>query len=171
MQNRFIQYLATLHSNSEKRAVGFLFEAIADKFSSVAMTTAGLLISATTTKAKIGAADFYATVRGMLVKIAAGTDMPVLVGTVTNGRFNVFCFFVDAAGVTSLAMGTEATTLAGVKWPDFPLLKCPIGWVLINPTGTGNFIGGTTPLGDVTVVPNAVYMSPVGAVDPTILYA
>jgi hypothetical protein len=120
---------------------------------------------------KTGAADYYASVKGVLVKITAGTDMPVLVGTVTNAKFNVFCFFVDSAGTTSVAMGTEGATLAALKWPDFPINKAPIGWVLINPTGTGNFVGGTTALGDVTVVPNAVYMSPVGAVDPTLLYA
>jgi hypothetical protein len=171
MQNRVIQYLMNVTNAMTKEALGNILAFVADQFSSVSITTAGLVISATTTKVKTGAADYYASVKGVLVKITAGTDMPVLVGTVTNARFNVFCFFVDSAGVTSVAMGTEGTTLAGLKFPDFPINKAPIGWVLINPTGTGNFVGGTTPLGDITVVPNAVYMSPVGAVDPTLLYA
>jgi hypothetical protein len=171
MQNRIIQYLSNVTNAMTKEAIGNFMAFVADQFSSVSITTAGLLISATTTKVKTGTADYYASVKGVLVKIAAGTDMPVLVGTVTNAKFNVFCFFVDPAGVTSVAMGTEGATLAAMKWPDFPLNKTPIGWVLINPTGTGNFVGGTTALGDATVVPNAVYMSPVGAVDPTLLYA
>ena len=171
MQNRIIQYLSNVTNAMTKEAMGNILTFIADRFSSVSITTAGLLISANTTKVKTGAADYYASAKGVLVKIVAGTDMPALVGTVTNAKFNVFCFFVDSAGVTSVAMGTEGATLAAMKWPDFPLNKCPIGWVLINPIGAGNFIGGTTTLVDVTVVPNAVYMSPIGAVDPTILYA
>jgi hypothetical protein len=136
-----------------------------------AITTAGLGISATTTRAKIGAADFYATVGGRLLKIVASTDMPVLVGSVTNARFNVYCFFVDASGTVTSAMGTESATLGGVRFPDFPLGRALIGFVIVNPTGTGPFIGGTTPLGDATVVPNAVYISTFGSVDPTFLFS
>ena len=41
--------------------------------------------------------------------------------------------------------------------------------MIINPTGTGNFVGNTTALDDVTVVPNAVYVNTIGAFDPTVL--
>jgi len=41
-----------------------------------------------------------------------------------------------------------------------------IGFAIINPTGTGNFVGGTTPLDDATVVPNAVYIDTPYPLDP-----
>ena len=74
--------------------------------------------------------------------------------------------FVDSAGVVTSAMGTAGATLAKVSFPQFPVQKALIGFIVVNPTGTGNFVGGTTNLDDVTVVPNTVYVSPVGGFDP-----
>jgi hypothetical protein len=54
-------------------------------------------------------------------------------------------------------LGTAGTTLAGVVFPTTPDGEVPFGVVLINPTGTGDFVGGTTALDDGTVAPNAVY--------------
>lgn len=34
-----------------------------------------------------------------------------------------------------------------------------IGFTIINPTGTGNLVGGITPIDDATVVPNAVHVN------------
>lgn len=121
---------------------------------------------------KIGAL-IYATainVAGQVVLLtkAANTVMAALSGTVTNAKFNVFCFFVDSAGTLTTLMGTEAATLAGVVFPTFPDTKACIGFIIVNPTGTGNFVGGTTPLDDVTVVPNVVYVNTIGAFKPTI---
>lgn len=94
-----------------------------------------------------------------LVSIAANTDMAALSGTVTNAKFNVFMFYVDAAGTLTSAMGTEGATLAAVVVPDAPANKATIGFIIVNPTGTGNFVGGTTALDDATVVPNVVYVN------------
>ena len=63
----------------------------------------------------------------------------------------------------------EEDLTAAVKWPPLPAGKALVGFVVINPTGTGNFVGGTTALDDATVVPNAAYVSCGGAFDPTIL--
>lgn len=94
---------------------------------------------------------------------AAG-DMAALSGTVTNAKFNVFCYYVDTAGTVTTVMGTEATTLAEVVFPaGTPASTAMIGFTIINPTGTGNFVGGTTALDDATVVPNAVYVNTVGS--------
>lgn len=121
--------------------------------------------------AKIGSAIYACTLNGAgvptLVTKAANTAMAALAGTVTNGKFNVFCFFIDSAGTLTTLMGTEASTLAGVTFPTFPTNKACIGFVVINPTGTGNFVGGTTNLDDATVVPNAAYVNTVGAFLPT----
>lgn len=97
----------------------------------------------------------------------AAADMAALSGTVTNAKFNVYCFFVDASGTLTSAMGTEGATLADVVFPAYDnTTKCMLGFVIINPTGTGNFVGGTTALDDGTVVPNAVYVDTPNVFDP-----
>jgi len=149
---------------------------IYDRYRCQMLVAAGLVISATTANVKTGAAICYGLVKGHHVTIAAGVDMPVLVGSVTNAKFNVYCFFANKAGASLTAadmtvkMGAEASTLSGVRFPSFPEGKTLIGYVIINPTGTGNFVGGTTPLGDATVIPNAVYISPIGPFDPSATY-
>jgi len=92
----------------------------------------------------------------------AAADMAALAGTVTNAKFNVFVFGVNSAGTLTATMGTEAATLGAVAFPALPDGVIAIGFVIINPTGTGNFVGGTTALDDATVVPNAVYINTVG---------
>lgn len=165
------QLMGPVSPEITKTVVRRLLGHLARPINSQALVTAGLVITATTGKKvpKTGAADSYYSAAGTLVKIASGTDMAALAGTVTNAKFNVFCFFVDAAGTKTSAMGTEGGTLAAVKWPDFPADKALIGFIIINPTGTGNFVGDTTALDDATVAPNTVYCSPIGAFDPTVL--
>ena len=132
------------------------------------LASAGLVITATTglKVPKTGASDFYAQVGGALVKIAAGTDMPALSGSVAHGAFNVFAFTVDNTGTVTSAMGTPGAALGAVAFPAVPANAAVVGYVVINPTGTGSFVGGTTALNDATVVPNAVYLSPMGSVNP-----
>jgi hypothetical protein len=100
----------------------------------------------------------YFTIDGVLCSKAAA-DMAALSGTVTNAKFNVFVFSVNAAGTLSAQMGTEAATLGGVVFPTVADGKAIIGFVIVNPTGTGNFVGGTTAIDDATVAPNAVYVN------------
>jgi predicted extracellular nuclease len=107
----------------------------------------------------------YAMVDSVLVKLAAA-DLPALVGTVTNGNFNVFVFTVNASGTTKTYAGTQASTIGGVVFPTTADGEVPLGFVIINPTGTGNFVGGTTALDDATVVPNAVYVNTLGEFFP-----
>lgn len=139
----------------------------ADRFKSRMLSTAALVIKAGASPlVKTGAAAFHATANGVLVTKAAATDMAALVGTVTNAKFNVYVFFVDSAGTLTSAMGTEGATLAAVTWPAFPAGKTCVGFTVINPTGTGNFVGGTSAIDDATIVPNAVHVSVLGAFDP-----
>lgn len=144
-----------------------LFEPLFDSQSTLPLSSAGLVIhGAASTLAKTGSAVFYAIANGVLQKVAAATDMPALAGTVTNATFNVFCFFIDSAGTVTSAMGTGGATLASVVFPQKPRKKALVGFIIINPTGTGDFVGGTTALDDATVVPNAAYVSPVCGFDP-----
>lgn len=146
-----------------------LLEPIFDRESSLALNTAGLVIhGGGSTLAKSGAADCYLIANGILQKITAATDMPALVGTVVNATFNVFCFFIDSGGTKTVAMGTAGSTLAKVVFPQFPKQKALIGFIIVAPTGTGNFVGGTTALDDGTVVPGVVYINGVGF-DPACL--
>ena len=144
-----------------------LFEPLFDGESTTPITSAGLAIhGAASAVVKTGSSDFYAIANGILVKIAASTDLPALSGTVVNATFNVFCFFVDSAGNKTSAMGTAGSTLAKIVFPQKPKQKAIIGFIIVNPTGTGNFVGGTTALDDGTVVPNVVYINVTGEFDP-----
>ena len=106
----------------------------------------------------------YFQVGSKIFTKAAG-DMAALSGTVTNAKFNVFVFTVKSDGTLTTRMGTEASTLGGITFPTVPDGEVVIGFVIINPTGTGNFVGGTTSLDDATVVPNAVYINTPGGFD------
>ncbi len=100
--------------------------------------------------------DLYFLVDGAQKKKAAA-DCAALSGTVTNAKFNVFVFTVNASGTLATRMGTEASTFAGVTLPTIPDGEVVFGMVVINPTGTGNFVGGTTDLDSATVTPNAAF--------------
>lgn len=89
----------------------------------------------------------------------AAADCTALAGTVTNAKFNVFVFTVDNGGTLRTRMGTEAATLGAVAFPTIPDGEVTYGFIVVNPTGTGNFVGGTTALDDATVVPNVVYIN------------
>lgn len=155
--------LAAMDLQRDQIALRPLLKALADRMSTQATSTAGLVISATTTLAKIGAVAFAGVVKGVPVAIAAGTDMPALVGSITAAYYNVFCFFIDAASTVTVAMGTEGATLAAVKFPPFPENKALVGYLVVTYAST--FVGGTTVLSTATTV----YVSPVGAFDPNIL--
>lgn len=156
--------LAALPDNREAALLSKIITGIYRRLNSVCLNSAGLAIKALGgVLVKTGATATTLSVEGVLASIAAATDMPALVGTVVNATFNVFVFSQDRAGTRYTTMGTAAATLAGVKFPSIPDNRAIIGSIVVNPTGTGNFVGGTTALDDVTVVPNVVYNNTVGA--------
>lgn len=169
MLNTIAQWLAGLASNSDAGNLRPVLNALGDRYSSQTLSTPGLAIKAGGSAIVKAGTAFYAIANGILVNKGANTDMAALSGTVANATFNVFCFYVDSAGTLTSAMGTAGATLAAVKFPALPEKKALIGFVVINPTGTGDFVGGTTALDDATVVPNAVYVNAIGAWDPTVL--
>ena len=155
--------LAVIPGELTRAGLNAILRPIADRMSSQATSTAGLVISATTTKAKIGAVAFAGVAKGVPVAIAAGTDMPALVGDITAGSYNVYCFFIDSASVVTVVRGTEGTTLAKVKFPQFPEGKALVGYLVV--TYASAFVAGSTVLSTATTV----YVSPVGSFDPTIV--
>lgn len=166
MLDTMTRYLAAFGDVREREALRGFLKPIVDRMSTRPLNAAGLLVSGTGSgvTAKIGSADFYASVTGKLVKIAASTDMPALVGTITQSSYNVFCFFVDAAGTVTSAIGTEATTLAGVVFPTFPQNKALVGFIIVTYAG-GLFTGGSTGLSTATTV----YIDGTGMFDPSVL--
>jgi hypothetical protein len=136
-----------------------------DRLSSQPLTSAGLVIhGSASTLAKTGSADFYASVQGKLVKIAASTDMPALTGcNFAAGAFNVASFYVNGAGVVTMLTGTQGATLGAVTFPEPPKNQALVGFLII--TYASAFTGGTTALDTATTV----YVSPLGGFDPTAL--
>lgn len=110
----------------------------------------------------------YCLVNGALLSVASSTEV-TLSGTVTNAKFNVYVIYATATDTAAAAMGTEAATLGAVAFPTIPANSAVLGFVIVNPTGTGNFVGGTTDLDDGTVVPNAVYIDTPSAFNPNML--
>ena len=134
-----------------------LFDKLQRPLTAQVLNSAGLTIgSSSKPKAKI-ANTTYALIEGVLV--AKTTAEIVLSGTVAADLFNVYVLSMNAAGTVAATMGTAGATLAGVVFPTLPDGSAMIGFVIVNPTGTGDFVGGTTDLDDGTVVPNAVYIN------------
>lgn len=169
MQDTVIRYMNQLPAVSDRNTLLAVVNPMADRFATQVLSTPGLAIKAGASALVKAGTLFYAFVQGVLVKVAANTDQAALVGSVTAAKFNVYCFYLDSAGTGTTAMGTEGATLGAVKFPVAPVGKALIGFVIINPTGTGPFVGGTTALDDATVVPNAAYVNTLGAVDNSIL--
>lgn len=169
MLNTIAQWLAGVAAVKDRDSLRPILNPIGDRYSSQTLSSAGLAIKAGGSAIVKAGSAFYASAQGIPVTKAINTDMAALSGTVVNATFNAYCFFIDRAGNLTSAMGTAGATLAAMKFPPFPEGKALIGFVLINPTGTGDFVGGTTALDDGTVTPNAVYVNTTGPFDPTVL--
>jgi hypothetical protein len=165
MLDTMTRYLEAVRETRWAWALRKIFEPVCDRYSSQPLNSAGLAIhGAASALAKTGAADFYASVTGVLVKIAAATDLPALTGiNMTAANFNVVCFFVDSAAVVTVAGGTQAAALGGVVFPQFPKGKALIGFLII--TYASAFTGGTTALDTATTV----YINAFGSFDPSVL--
>ncbi len=121
------------------------------------LNSAGLAIGSSSKKAVLIANTTRAMIDGVLVEKT--TAEIALSGTVTADKFNVYVLSMVAGGTVVATMGTEGATIGAVVFPAVPASSVVIGFVIVNPTGTGNFVGGTTELDDGTVVPNAVYVN------------
>jgi hypothetical protein len=165
MPDTMTRYLSSITNGLDQRAVRAVLKPLVDRYSSQPLTSAGLVINAAGALfPKIGAADFYASAAGVLVKVAAGTAMPALTGIViTASFFNVACFFVNSAGVVTVGAGRQSATLGGVVFPQIPDGNAMIGFLIV--TNAGGFTGGVTALDAGTTA----YISPQGPFDPTVL--
>lgn len=164
MRDTIRRYLEGIAAQRDARAIRSVIDPLGERYSSQSLNSAGLTIhGGGSTLVKSGASDYYAVAKGVLVKIAASTDMPALVGSITAAKFNVFCFFIDSAAVVTVAMGTEGAAIGNIVFPQFPDSKALVGWILV--TYASAFVGGTTPLDTATTV----YVNAAGAFDPSVL--
>src|ERR1022692_4454536 len=77
------------------------------------LTTGGLAIHGASSPLAKTVNTIYFMIDGQVYSKTAA-DCAALVGTVTNAKFNVFVFSVNAAGTFKTYMGTEAAALGGV---------------------------------------------------------
>ena len=150
--------VAQTTANAGARSLAYALTVSNNKAADQLLKAPGLRIDGGSASAVAEAQNaFYALVQGTLLLKAAGQNMPAIAGTVTNATFGLFVWVIDSAGtITQLTLVTGAT-LAALVFPEVPAGKALIGFLVVNPTGTGNFVGGTTNLDDATVVPNAVF--------------
>lgn len=148
------RWLESAQDSTTRWTLRKIIEPLFDRMSSVGLTISTPVINAGGAAfAKMGAADSYFVVNGVLVKIAAATALPALTGAnaIQNG-FIIVCFFVDQAGALTMLFGpTSGTTLALAKWPQFPKQKALIATLIITNAG-GVFTGGTTALDTATTI-------------------
>lgn len=129
------------------------------------LTTGGLAIHGSSSALAKFANTIYFMIDGQLYSKTTA-DCAALAGTVTNAMFNVYVFSVNASGTLATQMGTEAATLGAVVFPSVADGYVAIGFVIVNPTGTGTFVGGTDHLDDDASTPNAVYVNTLGEFFP-----
>jgi hypothetical protein len=141
----------------------------ADRLGNQNIVAPGLVIKAGASPLVKAGNVFHTLLNGKIVSTAANTDMAALSGTVVNATFNLYAFFIDKTGVLTSAIGQSGATLSAVTFPPVPGRKACVGYIVVNPTGTGDFVGGTTALDNATVVPNVVYVNVIGPFDPTIV--
>jgi hypothetical protein len=145
-----------------------LLEPLFSRTRSCMLSTAGLVIKVGgSTLAKTGAITAHYIADGVKGRILSSTDMPALTGlNIANGKWNVIVFTVDKAGTVRAQIGKkDATTEAGIQWPELDQRRAIIGMIVIN-AATGAFTGGTTPLDDATLA--VQYISPIGSFDPSV---
>lgn len=145
-----------LSSADERNALTKLQANVCD----MVLSSAGLAIGSSS-KAKVKIVNtIYFVIDGVLYsKTTAEIAFTATTHDVANAKFAIFVLSIDAAGTVTISKSADAATLAACVFPAVPAANVVIGFVIVNPTGTGAFDASTTELDDVTVVPNAVYVN------------
>lgn len=168
MFDNLSQRLQAITDKSLAYNLRLLLEPLFSRTRSCMLSTAGLVIKAGgSTLAKTGAITVHYIADGVKSRILSATDMPALTGlNIANGKWNVIVFTVDKAGTVRAQIGKrDATTEAGIQWPELDQRRAIVGMIVIN-AATGAFTGGTTPLDDATLA--VQYISPIGSFDPSV---
>jgi hypothetical protein len=172
MQTPIMQRLKSIVDPAISYALYLMLKPMTERYRTLCLAAPAPVIKAGgSALAKTGATITHYMIKGKSGQIAASTDLPAFAGTVTADMFNVFVYTVNSAGTTALTMGTEAATEAAVKWPKINPEHAILAFIKVNPTGTGNFVGGTTALDSATVfttvATDLLYVPTVGMSFPT----
>ena len=168
MFDNLSQRLLAITDKSLAYNLRLLLEPLFSRTRSCMLSTAGLVIKVGgSTLAKTGAITVHYIADGVKGRILSSIDMPALTGlNIAIGKWNVIVFTVDKAGTVRAQIGKrDATTEAGIQWPELDQRRAIIGMIVIN-AATGAFTGGTTPLDDATLA--VQYISPIGSFDPSV---
>lgn len=168
MFDNLSQRLLAITDKSLAYNLRLLLEPLFSRTRSCMLSTAGLVIKVGgSTLAKTGAITVHYIADGVKGRILSSIDMPALTGlNIANGKWNVIVFTVDKAGTVRAQIGKrDATTEAGIQWPELDQRRAIVGMIVIN-AATGAFTGGTTPLDDATLA--VQYISPIGSFDPSV---
>lgn len=168
MFDNLSQRLLAITDKSLAYNLRLLLEPLFSRTRSCMLSTAGLVIKAVgSTLAKTGAITVHYIADGVKGRILSATDMPALTGlNIATGKWNIIVFTVDKAGTVRAQIGKrDATTEAGIQWPELDQRRAIVGMIVIN-AATGAFTGGTTPLDDATLA--VQYISPIGSFDPSV---
>ena len=168
MFDNLSQRLLAITDKSLAYNLRLLLEPLFSRTRSCMLSTAGLVIKVGgSTLAKTGAITVHYIADGVKGRILSSTDMPALTGlNIAIGKWNVIVFTVDKAGTVRAQIGKrDATTEAGIQWPELDQRRAIVGMIVIN-AATGAFTGGTTPLDDATLA--VQYISPIGSFDPSV---
>ncbi len=162
MNNTVTQQIGAVGQLNVESALRPVLVGVADRLSSQIFNTGGLAIKAGGSALAKTVNTVYAVANGKYVALSAA-DMPALTGlNISAGAYNCAVFYVDSAGTTSVQFGREASSAAGVTFPETPQGKAIIGFLMI--TYASAFTGGTTALDTATTV----YVNTMGAFDPSI---
>lgn len=142
---------------------------LSDHLNYFAEINPGLKISAgtvTVAEAEFAARTIFAGGPG--TTLVAGVDMAALAGSILNGAYGMWEQRVASNGTTvTTAPGLlTAATKAALTLPTGSAALITLGFIIVHPTGTGSFVGGTTGLADGTVVPNTEYYNLIGNFAP-----
>ena len=152
-----VQNVSQSAANAGKGSLAYELARRSNQRSSGVLRSPGLRVKGGSASAIVQNENvFEAIVADVLVR-KAQSDMPALVGTVVTTAFGLWVFTMDAAGTTAVTALASGATIGAIQVPSIATDVVLLGGLLVNPTGTGSFVGGTTVLDDVTVVPNAVF--------------
>lgn len=121
----------------------------------------GLAIGSGSKKKILVANTIYGIVDNVIISKTTAELTLTTAHNVANAAYNILVVSINSAGTETVTACTAGATLAAVVPPTIPTGDLVIGFVIIHPSGTGGFVGGTTDLDDATVVPNAVYVNTV----------
>jgi len=167
MQDTIARYLSGVRPERARTALRTVIEGLGGRHATHMIRTATLAIKTAGSALAMTTAVSYGLVNGKPITIASSVDMPALTDMVISAnKYNVICFFATVAAASGLSalMGTEASTIAEVTFPDFPADKVLVGFILVT-NGSSAFTGANTALDAATTI----YISPTGPFDPTVL--